>query len=357
MKTMTAALTIINSPWRALWFLIISTPVWGFQDWRVTKIEGHVFVRFPGKTVEVPLTVGIFIPADSTISTQTDGQVSIQGPKGSLYHVSANSLSQWKANSVALEKGSLWVQQLTANEEENRWDQASEVTTVNSQLNFTRAEFIVKTHESPSNTETIVISGRVKKSNLFLPEKKEVLISGEYSVLKQDYLEGRPQVPRLVATESLLEHLKDFHLYTTTNDSSFKELMQILRQNTAPGAAPPNTHLAQLPAVDNQPAGRAIASAPDSFTAPKRFYTRKAAGERKVVVVSPLDKIKVRIWSAATVKSAALATTTPIIEAHRVPAAHESKPIAVEQPIEPSSEYDLLLKELKHISPLYNESY
>lgn len=324
------------------------------------------------------LTPGVFLPTNSKIMVSKGSQLTLTADSGAIMHLSEGSaLEIWREQLVLL-SGTLWVQSTSEEKEQN-------IETMNGVVNFKKSEFVLSFDDVAKKTQVFVISGHASIANIFMKEKKELLVSGEISFIQKDFQQGMPRRAALIGNESLAAVFSRFR-GVKPGDENFQS---ILNQDN------PNKEREDFE-VSSGSGDRSIASVkeqkgsvggiyflPKSFSAPKRFHPLKAMSSGRSIasvpykvekqktqnVVGSKDNMKpIRVFDLSnhTKKNS---WTKLLGEGHdgkkqefRVPAS--IKPHAPSKAPEINSkaedngpDFNELMKDLKNVSPDHNEVF
>lgn len=349
-------------------------------NFRVVKVIG-VTSLIDEKNEAKDLSQGVFLPTNSKIMVSKGSQLTFNSETGAIYHLSeSSSMEIWREQLVLL-SGTLWVQSPNENKEQI-------IETMNSVVEFKKSEFVLSFDDIIKKSQVFVISGHTAISNIFMKEKKELLVSGEISFVQKDFQQGMPRRAALIGNESLTAVFSKFkgikpgdeNFQTILNqDDSGKERVEFATNQHEPGAVSRTIASSKLGQVGG------IYFIPKSFSAPKRFYPLKAkihnrmpASEkprqdnlRKTESSGQLKKITVfdisnkpprQTISSILQVEAPLSMPTQVKEPHKeIMKTVEKRQPASEKKMKEDAEnepdFNALMKELKNVSPDHNEVY
>lgn len=335
---------------------------------RVVKVIGNASL-INDQNEAKNLSQGVFLPTNAKIMVSKGSQLTFTADTGSIYHLSETSAVEIWREQLVLLSGTLWVQSPKEDKDQN-------IETMNSIVNFKKSEFVLSFDDIAKKSQVFVISGHAAISNIFMKEKKELLVSGEISFVQKDFQQGMPRRAALIGNESLVAVFSKFK-GVKPGDENFQS---ILNQDH-PGKDRENF------TVEN--GGRSIASVPGevggiyflpkSFSAPKRFHPLKSKFTRVPASVgSSFEEHKVqnskddkrafrpiRVFNLFHVEkkqawSQLLGEEKAVVAPRNIKKIEKRQPASVKSNIPTQTEepdFDALMKELKNVSPHHNEVY
>ena len=255
--------------------LMFITELHAATGFRVVNVTGTCSL-IDDKNETKQLAKGVFLPTNSKIIVAKGGQLSLQAESSEIYHLSeSSSLEIWREQLVLLQ-GTLWVQ--SQNDDKERG-----IETVNSFIEFKKSEFVLSFDEVSKKSQIFVISGHASIANIFMREKKELLVSGEISFVQKDFQQGMPRRPSLIGQESLSAVFSKFR-GIKPGDENFQN---ILNENE------PATEVAvnltgktrSIASVSESKIENGIYYIPKNFSAPKREHPLKPRVKRQIASV------------------------------------------------------------------------
>jgi len=163
---------------------------------------------------------GVFLPRDAKLMIGESSQITLLGPNSEQYHFSQSSAIEISPDKIVLQTGTVWIQAPTEGK-------PIQIETMNGLVNLKKGELVIDFHEKIKRTQVFVISGNATLSNIFMTEKKELLVSGEISYVQKDFQQGMPRRPVVIGKETLLAVLKKFR-GISPGDDQFKSLLATL---------------------------------------------------------------------------------------------------------------------------------
>jgi hypothetical protein len=346
--------------------LLCSLPLVAAPSFRVVKVIGTTSL-IDEKNDAKNLSQGVFLPTNSKIMVSKGSQLTFNSETGAVFHLSEGSALEIWRDQLVLISGTLWVQSSKEDKEQN-------IETMNSFVEFKKAEFVLSFDDIVKKSQVFVISGHASISNIFMKDKKELLVSGEISFVQKDFQQGMPRRAALIGNESLANVFSKFK-GVKPGDENFQTILNQEHPNKEREDFSPT-------------GGRSIASTPGevggiyflpkSFSAPKRFHPLKtrnknrnpASVETTKVIVSNSKNLKpIRVFdlsnqfvkkSVTTIleeETVKVLPPQPMAKEKRVPASAKTK-VEHKKPLgENEPDFDALMKELKGVSPDHNEVY
>jgi hypothetical protein len=328
--------------------LLSISPSFGAGSYRVLDVKGNAnFVDQKNNSKNIFL--GNFIPENVTVSVATGSQLTLEYFDGTKFFISGNSNIELKEKIILIE-GTVWYQ--------SKQDKVSKVfETVNGLLEVKKADVVLDYLPSIKKSQVFVLSGNATFANVFAPERKELLVSGEISFIQKDFQQGAPRRPTVIGKESLMAVIKKFK-DVSPSDEDFNNLMHSLagEKNTNREIASTTEKTQErVNATSNSDEG--IYFIPKNFSAPKRdhpkktFTSRSVASIKKVEAKCPCEKKYVTSIKKIAIKEynfpVKYDNSSPMHaqEVMRIPAA------------EKTSELDMLKNELEKVSSETNNVY
>jgi hypothetical protein len=327
------------------------------------------------------ISKGIFLPINAKIMVSQGSQLTLNADSGAVFHLSSGTaLEIWREQLVLL-SGTMWIQS-------TKEDKDYQIETMNSVVEFKKSEFVVSFDDIIKKSQIFVISGHASIANVFMREKKELLVSGEISFVQKDFQQGMPRRPALIGNESLATVFSKFK-GIKPGDDNFENILADKENNLEHGKDIENFS-DTAPSVPGQ--GRSVASVgesaegkgiyfiPKNFSAPKRYYpvkkrtSGKVSGSRDIASVKlktkspmvtgtrPVRVFDLKLYKKQSQWSALLG------EEKQVRALEKRAPANVESFVKPAAkpaanvnadetDFDALMKELKNVSADHNEVY
>jgi hypothetical protein len=365
-----------NKLFLGLSILIFSVFSWSAPSFRVLKVYGTNSLIDEKNEAKV-LTQGVFLPTNAKVMVSKGSQLTLTSDTGALMHLSEGSVLEIWREQLVLLSGTLWVQSPSEEKEQN-------IETMNGVINYKKTEFVLSFDDINKKTQAFVISGHASIANIFMKEKKELLVSGEISFIQKDFQQGMPRRAALIGNESLATVFNKFK-GIKPGDENFQS---IISQNNS-GKEREDFTVSK--------GGRGIASTteagsvggiyflPKSFSAPKRFHSLKPKVMKRSIASSEVHKRSpsqsaqgnynlkpVRVFelfrhTPKNTWTSILGEGESSVESKkslRVPASMTTHKKHVEQHVEHhkkseevSPDFDSLMKDLKNVSPDHNEVY
>lgn len=351
-------------------------------NFRVLKVIGTTSL-IDEKNEAKLITEGIFLPTNAKLMVSKGSQLTFNSETGAVYHLSEGSaLEVWREQLVLL-SGTLWVQSQNEDKDQN-------IETMNSVVDFKKSEFVLSFDDVVKKSQVFVISGHASICNIFMKEKRELLVSGEISFVQKDFQQGMPRRAALIGNESLAAVFSKFK-GVKPGDENFQMILNQDHSNKEREDFTPNNGGRAIASVPGEVGG--IYFLPKSFSAPKRFHPLKVRNSNRIPasvmksvpqetsVVSSSKSLKpIRVFdisktnskkslskimeeeSTSQVMMVAPAVIIPKTTTEsRVPASVRA-PVIKNQasvPVVKTDEPDFqaLMKELKDVSPDHNEVY
>lgn len=275
-------------------FFITKSVLAGTSYFRVLDLVGDSSL-IDEKNESKNMSKGIYLPINAKVMVTQGAQLSLRAESGAVFHLSAGSVLEIWREQLVLLTGTMWVQ--SSSEEKDY-----EIETVNSLVEFKKAEFVMSFDDIAKKSQVFVISGHASIANVFMREKKELLVSGEISFIQKDFQQGMPRRPALIGSESLATVFGKFK-GIKPGDENFQTILAEKEETIGQEKGIENFTDTRNDSIKNKQgnalAGRSVASEnssksaindggitfiPKDFSAPKRMYplkNRKIASEEK----------------------------------------------------------------------------
>ncbi len=162
----------------------------------VQSVRGHVFYSHKGKVKT--LAPGMRLTKDSEVFTEEGGQITFNDYFDHVYHLSGSGHIALSGRSVALKSGYLWVQFMG----DYPTPFAFQIVTANTKVSHRSGEAIVSFDSSIGKTQLLVLTGVFEIQNALQEHLKLDVQEGQFSFIKNGYLEGAPRMPTPIGLHS-----------------------------------------------------------------------------------------------------------------------------------------------------------
>lgn len=288
-----------------IFFSLVSINTMAGSYFRVMDLVG-VSSLIDEKNESKNVSKGVYLPINAKIMVTQGSQLSLRAESGAVFHLSSGTvLEVWREQLVLL-TGTMWLQ---SKSEEKEYS----IETMNSVVEFKKAEFVMSFDDIAKKSQVFVISGHASIANVFMREKKELLVSGEISFIQKDFQQGMPRRPALIGSESLATVFSKFK-GIKPGDENFQTILAEKEETIGYEKGIENFTDSKASEIAKHKSGvndgltsRSIASEgknsaegiyfiPKNFSAPKRMYpikNRKIASESKPEM-EEVDKPKLK---------------------------------------------------------------
>jgi len=185
-----------------LFSILSSHLLWAKPVAQVVEISGQVFaITEDGKTRSLKLNE--HLDEKNEVMVEEGSSITLNDYYDATYHLIGGSHLKFFDKSVQLKKGKTWIQSKNSRHK-------LIVTTANGLIEFNKSEFITTFSHSNARSQVLVVNGDVEVSNILEKNMKQVISSGQFTLIDPQVENGVPRYPTKVGLTSLNTSLAEF---------------------------------------------------------------------------------------------------------------------------------------------------
>lgn len=268
----------------------------------ITQIEGNAFVF--GKKYSGSLRYGSRIADMTEIMVEDDSYLTVEDYNGHTYHLAGGTHVKFFKNIIEVKAGKVWVNS------RNTLDYFV-MQSVNAIANFKDGQFVFTFDNYGAKSQLMVLQGSVNYTNILQPELSVDVLSGQFSLVDQDYNDGLPRSPTQVGKDSYKKMKFSFagieQLQKTEFDSIFspgKVQPKVARSIASvgsskeqlmahPPAAPSANHRGEKGQLYEVSSFKGNVRNPSAVDGPMNYYMKNYAPKKEKL---NLRTVKVRVF-------------------------------------------------------------